>query len=80
MLLLHSKCNSLHLPTPNSQSSPLPPLLPMAITSLISTDILIFLLAFKTMDLFTPCLPPAPITQEEVIFQQGELRFHLIKL
>ena len=29
LLIIHSKCNSLHLPTPNSQSIPLPLPLPL---------------------------------------------------
>ena len=41
-LLLHSKCNSLHLPTPNSPSIPLPSLSPLATTSLFSMPRLTF--------------------------------------
>ena len=37
-LLIHSKCNTLHLLTPNSQSIPLPPLSPWATTSLFSVS------------------------------------------
>ena len=36
VLFIHSKCNSLHLPTPNSLSIPLLPLSPLATTSLFS--------------------------------------------
>ena len=31
LLFIHSKCNSLHLPTPNSQFIPFPPPLPLGI-------------------------------------------------
>ena len=41
--LIHSKCNSLHLPTPNSPSTPLPPLSHLATTSLFSTSLSLFL-------------------------------------
>ena len=40
---IHSKCNSLHLPTPNSQSVPLPPLLPLGNTSLFSRQAILFI-------------------------------------
>ena len=37
--LIHSKCNSLHLPTPNALSIPFPPLSPLATTSLFSMSV-----------------------------------------
>ena len=40
-LLVHSKCNSLRLPTLNSQSIPFPPL-PLASTSLLSMSVICF--------------------------------------
>ena len=43
LLFIHSKCNSLHLPTPNSQSIPLPPPPPLATTSLFSVSVNLFL-------------------------------------
>ena len=38
-LLIHSKCNSLHLLLPNSLSIPLPPSSPLITTSLFSTSV-----------------------------------------
>ena len=45
LLFTHSKCNSLHLPTPNSQSIALPPSSPLEITNLFS----IFFMLFKKL-------------------------------
>ena len=42
-LLIHPKCNSLHLLTPNSQSIPLSPTSPLATTSLLSMSVRLFL-------------------------------------
>ena len=42
-LPIHSKCNSLHLPTPNSPSIPLPLHSPLATTSLFSKSVSLFL-------------------------------------
>ena len=42
-LLIHSKYNSLHLPTPNPLTIPLPPLSPLATTSLFSMSVSLFL-------------------------------------
>ena len=42
-LLIHFKCNNLHLPTPNSQSIPLPPCFHLATTSLFSVSMSLFL-------------------------------------
>ena len=42
-LLIHSKCNSLHLPTPNSPPTILPPPSLLATTSLFSTSVSLFL-------------------------------------
>ena len=49
-LLIHSKWHSLHLPTPNSQSVPLP--LPSATTSLLSLSVLSFC---SVIGSFVPC-------------------------
>ena len=43
VLFIYSKCNSLHLPTPNSQSIPLPPSSPLATASLFSMSMSLFL-------------------------------------
>ena len=42
-LFIHSKCNHLYVLTPNSQSIPHPPPSPLAITSLFSMSVSLFL-------------------------------------
>ena len=46
-LLIHPKCNSLHLLTPSSQSIPLPPSSPLATTNLFSMSVTLFLFCGK---------------------------------
>ena len=46
-LIIHSKCNSLHLPTPNSHSIPLPSCSPLATTSLFSMSGSLFLFCWQ---------------------------------
>ena len=50
LLFIYSKCNSLHLLTPNTQSLPLPPPTPLSTTSLI-------IYPYKTIIQKDPCTP-----------------------
>ena len=63
-LLIHSKCNTLHLQTPNSQSLPSSPLSPLAATSLFSVSMNLFL-----------CCRRVPLCH---IFDSTYKRYHMV--